>query len=181
MKCPKCGYTSFESYDACRKCAADLVDFRQSHGLTPVVFPPALRATLAADLGLAASDTAASSDADTFTFDLPTGSQPVAPQPAAPTDIFSFDDTPAATPAFSFDTQPQAPQQDPFASLLENSAPQPAATAPQQTAQGFEANSFSWDDTPAPATPAAAAPTAPTTTDDDFNSLFGEIDNSGKK
>ena len=28
MKCPKCGYVSYDYLDACRKCSVDLVDFK---------------------------------------------------------------------------------------------------------------------------------------------------------
>jgi hypothetical protein len=30
MKCPKCGYVSYEYLDACRKCSVDLVEFKKS-------------------------------------------------------------------------------------------------------------------------------------------------------
>jgi hypothetical protein len=30
MKCPKCGYVSYEYLDACRKCSIDLVEFKKS-------------------------------------------------------------------------------------------------------------------------------------------------------
>ena len=51
MKCPKCGYTSFETNDSCRKCSHDLSAFRQAHGLTPIVLPAAVRASMAKSLG----------------------------------------------------------------------------------------------------------------------------------
>ncbi len=171
MRCPKCGYTSFESYDSCRKCSADLMEFKQNHGITPMILPPSLRAEMAAGLGI---ETSANQDAspdtsnDMFSFDLPTEQQPAAAPAAAPSP-FSFDDAPAAS----------AP--DPFASLM-TSSPQPAAVPPQAPAQGFEMNSFSWDDTPPPGTagnPAAAD--GKKTEDDDFNSLFGDLGDSDKK
>jgi len=39
MKCPKCGFNSFESNDACPRCAASLKELKQTYGLAPVVFP----------------------------------------------------------------------------------------------------------------------------------------------
>ncbi len=33
MKCPKCGYNSFEFMDTCKKCNGDLVAFKQSCGI----------------------------------------------------------------------------------------------------------------------------------------------------
>lgn len=185
MKCPKCGYTSFESYDACKKCSADLIAFKQTHGLTPLVLPNALRVSMAAELlGGQVSDAGADeSSNDMFAFELPT-EQPGSTAAAAvePTDPFAFHDAPApAAPAFSFDQAPVASQEDPFAALLE-AAPQ-SATAPPPPApasQGFELNSFSWDDTPVPGQ-AEQSQAAGKTDDDDFNSLFGELDGGDKK
>ncbi len=39
MKCPKCGYTSFDYHDACRKCGKSLQEERTRLGLPD--FPPA--------------------------------------------------------------------------------------------------------------------------------------------
>ncbi|MDK9717114.1 MAG: hypothetical protein OEL57_04295 [Trichlorobacter sp.] len=175
MRCPKCGYTSFESYDSCRKCSADLTEFKQSHGITSMVLPPSLCAEMAAGLGIETTrqnNTSPDTSNDMFTFDLPTEQQQT---PAAPTSPFSFDDSPAP----SFDTPTAAA--DPFASLM-SSTPQPATTAPQAPAQGFEMNSFSWDDTPTPGEAGnAASGDAQKTSDDDFSSLFGDPVDANKK
>jgi len=172
MKCPKCGYTSFESYDSCRKCSADLTEFKQTYGLTPVILPPSLCASLAAELvgnGQPAGEAASDNSSDMFSFDLPT-EQAAAAAPTA-----------AVAPAFSFDTPSAATQNDPFASLLETTPQASKSPVAAATGQGFELNSFSWDDTPTPGqadgTPAGAAKTE----DDDFNSLFGDLGSSDKK
>src|SRR3989304_568083 len=34
MKCPKCGYASFEYLDTCRKCGRDLTQFKTDMGVT---------------------------------------------------------------------------------------------------------------------------------------------------
>lgn len=39
MKCPKCGYNSFEFLDACKKCRADLTAFKQSLGIRTLLHP----------------------------------------------------------------------------------------------------------------------------------------------
>lgn len=182
MRCPKCGYTSFESYDSCRKCSVDLVEFKQSHGLTPVILPPSLRADMASGLGLSQANSSISSDnaADSFTFDLPTTQQP-APAPAAEAaSPFSFDDPPAAPL-----NAPASAPHDPFASLINTTTEPQKTTGPadqQAPAQGFEMNSFSWDDTPAPGQPNDGTPAGTKKgDDDDFNSLFGDLDGSEKK
>lgn len=39
MKCPKCGYNSFEYLDSCKKCNADLAGFKAAHGIRPMILP----------------------------------------------------------------------------------------------------------------------------------------------
>ena len=36
MKCPKCGYHSFDDLQVCKKCQADLTDFKAKHGLKDI-------------------------------------------------------------------------------------------------------------------------------------------------
>ena len=36
MKCPKCGYNSFEFHDSCKKCNHDLTSFKETQGIRPV-------------------------------------------------------------------------------------------------------------------------------------------------
>ncbi len=39
MRCPKCGYNSFDHLDSCKKCGKDLVEFKQNFGIKSVLFP----------------------------------------------------------------------------------------------------------------------------------------------
>ncbi len=39
MRCPKCGYNSFDHLDSCKKCGKSLVEFKQSFGIKSVLFP----------------------------------------------------------------------------------------------------------------------------------------------
>lgn len=39
MKCPKCGYNSFEYLEQCKKCSNDLVLFKESTGIRSVLVP----------------------------------------------------------------------------------------------------------------------------------------------
>lgn len=39
MKCPKCGYNSFEYLDTCKKCSADLTSFKASNKIIPLIIP----------------------------------------------------------------------------------------------------------------------------------------------
>lgn len=186
MKCPKCGYTSFESYDACRKCSADLTGFKKTYGISALVLPPTLLA--GATVATAAPQTGAVSTVtgnEMFSFDLP-GEQTAAQSTAAPMEPvapFSFDDAPTAMPAFSFDTPSQPAEHDPFASLLETTPePQKAASSPQAATPGsFELSNFSWDDTPVPGQSGIESADTSKTADDDFESLFGDLAEPKKK
>lgn len=43
MRCPKCGYNSFDHLNSCKKCGKDLVEFKQSFGIKSVLFPGQMR------------------------------------------------------------------------------------------------------------------------------------------
>jgi len=137
------------------------------------------------------SDETAEPSNDMFSFDLPDDSPT---QAAPPKDPFDFDDTPTSsdlgTGAFSFDETPATEPADPFASLLEStsqvegdsSAPvnptTPPAAAPASSPGEFDLDNFSWDDTPAATSPGAANAKPE---EDNFDSLFGDMDDAAKK
>jgi hypothetical protein len=193
MKCPKCGYTTFETSDSCRKCSHDLTEFKRSFNITPVVLPNAMLNNMASTIGSGPARTqqaSAEPAGDMFSFDLPTETKSAAPAPAKSADPFSFDDIPAANKGasnpspFSFDAPPaSSTAHDPFADLLEQSpaggsTAKPAA-APAAPKQDYELNSFSWDDSQDDADEKAAKPAAKKS-DDDFNSLFDLGNNETK-
>lgn len=39
MRCPKCGYNSFDHLDSCKKCGKDLSEHKQRFGIVSVLFP----------------------------------------------------------------------------------------------------------------------------------------------
>lgn len=39
MRCPKCGYTSFDHLNSCKKCGKDLAEFKARYGIKSVLFP----------------------------------------------------------------------------------------------------------------------------------------------
>lgn len=175
MKCPKCGYTSFESYDACRKCSADLSSFKKTYGISALVLPPTVLAGAAvASASPQPTNLAAPAGDDMFSFDLP--DDKAAAAPAEPVVPFSFDDAPSAAPVFSFDTPTPTAEHDPFAALLETTPEisKPAPTQPPAVPGGFELSNFSWDDTP-PADQSGTETTTGKSADDDFESLFGDL------
>lgn len=173
MKCPKCGFSSFESYDSCRKCATDLTEFKRTHNIIPIILPPALSQEKAAALGILLQSANDETDeaSDSFQLDL-TGND--GDQQAEPPNPFTFTD------------EPQAAADDPFASLMGGNQPdrqQPAMQADADDNQGFELNSFSWDDTPAPGQDSdnSGDNSGFSSSNDELSSLFGDLSDPARK
>lgn len=185
MKCPKCGFNSFEYYDNCKKCSADLVGYKQTHSITAIVLPLEAKERLAAEFrSLSESDEqlvdAPESHDDIFSFDLPEDAGAGA---AAVDDPFNFDE-PASSPAGAAAKS----DDDLFADLLEStsqaddspfsaqtvvvdaSAPSRSVASDFSAGPGeFDLESFSWDEAPA-----ASEKPAQNSVTDDFDSLFGD-------
>jgi hypothetical protein len=193
MKCPKCGYNSFEIHDICKRCSNDLSSYKDIHGLKPIVLPLETRTAMAEKMmaGKLEEEHAPVVDvpADMFSFDIPGDESGTATTSFKNDDPFDFGDEPASSvPAddFSFTPEQMSAQakaeEDAFADLLESNAPtqgaEPAATdaAAADSQIESELSSFAWDDVPAPAGTDAAKPV-----EDDFNSLFGDTDDTTSK
>jgi len=96
MKCPKCGYNSFDYLDSCKKCGKDLVEFKQRFGIKSVLFPGATVATVAKPV---ADDGSLAAEASELAAASARGAADVsaavrAPEPAddsSPGDDFGFD------------------------------------------------------------------------------------------
>jgi hypothetical protein len=188
MKCPKCGYNSFEIHDTCKKCANDLTGYKETHGLKSIVLPQEARADMAgrlmSDMAADSHEDAAAVPADMFSFDIP-GSEATTVLAPPQDDPFNFDDQAAYQTLgggeFSFSEEQKAAQaraeEEAFADLIESSAQAPKPSAPPAAAQGQEdLSNFSWDDTPDDVP--GDSPTKPS---DDFNDLFGDTDENAKK
>jgi hypothetical protein len=193
MKCPKCGFNSFEFYDSCKKCSSDLVGYKQTYSITSTFLPPEAKEKLASVFRSAESATDMSSDTveshdDIFSFDLPDDS------PSTPAhqnvDPFKFYEPSAEL------EQPSSfkYEDDSFADLLESTsqaeestfsgaktatAAAPAAEKAAGLSSGpgdFDLESFSWDDSPD-----VAAACDNTVSEDDFDSLFGDTKENSSK
>jgi len=104
MKCPKCGFNSFEYLDSCKKCGNDLSTFKMSLGIQPVVMPPGVfagheppREETEPELTITPEVAAAlASTGDEFEFDTgvvaPAEAPPVTPEEATFGEI-SFEET----------------------------------------------------------------------------------------
>jgi len=183
MKCPKCGYNSFEYNDNCPKCLNDLTGYKATYGIKAMALPLAARMDMArsmADDIRVDSHPAEAADItpDMFSFDFDDAGSGTAREESDP---FDFDEGPtdSSLPGLddlSFGEELQTAQakaeEDAFASLLET-IPQKSAAAPvgkpAVVNEEFDLENFSWDDTldsvddGKPAKPH----------EDDFGSLFG--------
>lgn len=193
MKCPKCGFNSFEYFDSCMKCSSDLISFKQTYSITPLILPLEAKESLAAEFRSAESSTDQISETiethdDIFSFDLPEDSSPVPSQ--GNDDPFNFYEQSSEV---KHSSSSKAAEDDIFADLLESTsqaeetpfaAPtaaasshvSPAAKTSADSSSGpgeFDLESFSWDDTP--------AASDSTETPDDFDSLFGDAKETAPK
>ncbi len=91
MRCPKCGFNSFDYLDNCKKCGKDLVEFKERYGIKSVLFPGqtaageiAVETDFDADAAVAAA-TASVATAPVFE------ASPEPEAPAAEGDDFGFD------------------------------------------------------------------------------------------
>jgi len=200
MKCPKCGYNSFECNDICTKCSHDLTAHKKTFGLKPIVYQKETRIIMAAAL---AAETASAAvpeppveqPADLFSFDLPEDETAASTQSeSVKEDYFSFTEktetpAPEILDAFTFDDDqamdtnkspdlfesiPGAPQQG---SSTLSADPEDTSVTPEQTATPgeYDLTNFSWDDTPEDTVSGVKKPV------DDFDSLFGDIEITLKK
>lgn len=192
MKCPKCGFNSFEYYDSCKKCSSDLIGYKLTHSITPLVLPLEAKEKYAAEFRPdesapdLISDTSETHD-DIFSFDLPDDSS------SAPAhyndDPFNFDEP---SPGMS-QSASSKPDDNVFSDLLESTSqseespfavqetepPAPAVAKAADSSSGtgeFDLENFSWDETPAATTGADSKEF-----DDDFDSLFGDTKDTSKK
>lgn len=189
MKCPKCGYNSFEYHNSCKKCSNDLGAYKLTHNITPIILPPEARALKANEFRSAASTNEQPVEHvemhdDMFSFDLPEDNAPPSYSPSAQNDDpFNFDDDlPAVAPPKTEDRgfadlleSTSQSDNDPFAASVSSASPakpQPAAPSPGE----FDLENFSWDDTPV-----STASSAGQVSTDDFDSLFGGKDEDAKK
>lgn len=153
MKCPKCGYNSFEFLDACKKCGNEFASFKKAHRINPVLFrsgaapdaPPPDRLTAVA--AAVPIETSAPEMEEDFSWEVPSATP--SPEPAeTPYTGFSLDfvDLPPAEAkdvefsGFSFDE----PEPEPVPAPAE----MPAEAFSFDEPASEEPASFSWD-TPA--------------------------------
>lgn len=193
MKCPKCGFNSFEHYDKCKKCSYDLVGYKQIFNISSLVLPLEAKNKMAAEYQPAevvtnqVSDTTETHD-DIFSFVLPEtpDNAPIHHND----DPFSFDEPvpieeqPGSTKseddgfADLLELTSQN-EESPFADIKMESDPSLISSKKETTSPvpgEFDLESFSWDET------VDAAPAVENRdTDNDFDSLFGDTKGTSKK
>ena len=190
MKCPKCGFNSFEYYDSCKKCLSDLTGYKQTYSIASVVLPHEAKGKMAAGFRSDESvsgriNESTEAHADMFSFDVPDYSAPSQRNE----DPLHFD-APAGDSKHTSDFSPEG---DIFADLLESTSqakaspfaeksPRPFASAEGAASNvssvpgEFDLNSFSWNDTPVKA---AAADNKEGI--NDFDALFSDTKGNSSK
>ena len=172
MKCPKCGYNSFEFNDNCPKCLNDLTGYKAAHGLKAMALPLTARTEMARSMTAEAdADDHSAEDADIssdiFSFDFEENEQGTDQEAGGPVrSPFIFGDETA-------DSTPQVKDKEDFGGLLETTPQKGAATPtgkPAVVDNAFDLKNFSWDDTPE--NPAGEGKPGKAK-GDDFGSLFG--------
>lgn len=139
MKCPKCGYNSFETYDACQKCGSDLVAFKQSLGIRPILYPPGFvpeREELFAGPSEQASPETAS--AEVISWDIPEERPESSEEPFTGFDL-DFGDADSPSEGFRFDMEEYSTT-DAESSLFEPTSQ--AIDGPDVTDAGFDLDDF---------------------------------------
>ncbi|PNU19234.1 hypothetical protein C2E25_13560 [Geothermobacter hydrogeniphilus] len=99
MKCPKCGFTSFDFLENCKKCGQDLQSHKQKFGLRSLIFPTvgkseAPETTAGLEGNEATTATTATADTD-FGFDF-MSEEPTVTETSAPTETTDIAEEPAA-------------------------------------------------------------------------------------
>jgi hypothetical protein len=197
MKCPKCGYNSFEHLSACKKCHADLAAHKDSLGIRALVLPAFLQqaapAPPAAVMPKDVSD-------DLFSWDIAdntaAGDGPVpfdlvvAPGGELLADSgnisFTFDDLPDSASTPGPGSPPAAggnavgDELTSFAGMLETIDREiPAPVTPDEFTfddlEGFEKVDFFAEDARQKETMASRPPSDP----DDFDALFSDEEKPG--
>lgn len=186
MKCPKCGYNSFEHYDNCKKCSNDLTGYKLTYSISSIVLPLEVKANMAAELNSAKPNDISSADIADDNPDMFAFNEPDASATRVNDDPFNFDEPDAAaTKSGEIETD-----FDPFADLLETtshtqespfggktSSENSTAVKTADSAQGeFELENFSWDESPS-AKESEDTPGA----DDEFDSFFGDLKDTPSK
>ncbi|WP_029916302.1 RDD family protein [Pelobacter seleniigenes] len=139
MRCPKCGFNSFDYLDNCKKCGKDLVEFKERYGIKSVLFPGQTVA------GETAVETDFDADAAVAAATASVAAAPVfetSPEPEAPTaesDDFGFDFMGDSTEDddLSFDELfEEAPEDEDVEETLEG---------PKAKAEATDSTDFSFD------------------------------------
>ena len=138
MKCPKCGYNSFEYLDNCKKCNVDLSSHKMSLGIRSIILPAARVSQPAAEPAVAASPAQAMEPADdgfSWESDTPAFGQ----------------NEPASAPAsvdFAADTAGKGAAQEDAFSFAEPAPAAPVTATPTETFGEFSFEDLATDKEP---------------------------------
>lgn len=146
MKCPKCGYHSFDYLNSCKKCNNDLAAFKSKHNLRSLIFPR--------------HATSVTSQPESVSTD----SEPLSPLTPSVTATATAAATTAESTDFGFDFMDEDTSKPTGFGLpeLDNALSSESSTDTLPT----EDDTFSWDDAPEPV---ALSPDVATESNDEFS------------
>lgn len=141
MKCPKCGYTSFDHLDSCKKCGKDLVEFKERYGIKGVLLSGQMSSAEPVEdrYDDEAADAVVAAAAVTAVTAAPAGIEEEATEKQPESDDFGFDfmGDSASDDDLSFDELfEEAPEDEDIEETIE---------APKQEADSSADEGFSFD------------------------------------
>lgn len=165
MKCPKCGYNSFEFLDSCKKCNSDLRSYKESRGIKPLILASASATAVESEevtelTEVVQAHDVSSPESDTFRWDAP--EEPAAAASAVAAPSFDLDFGAAESEDFCF--EPAPPAQNAGAPTVgeftfEEAAPPAASATPAFDDESF-ANLLETTGTDVPKPPVGGGVTA---------------------
>lgn len=134
MKCPKCGYHSFEYLERCRKCGNDLAAFKSKFNLRSLIFPKRQSGAVAP-----------AATGENFAFEAEP-SAPVAAAAVTAVAATAASATAANATDFGFDfmDEPSAVEESPLSPAAAES-PFPEEVATSNGKEAFDSEAFDWN------------------------------------
>lgn len=134
MKCPKCGYHSFEYLERCRKCGNDLAAFKSKFNLRSLIFPKRQSGAVAP-----------AATRENFAFETEP-SAPVAAAAVTAVATTAANATAANATDFGFDFMDETPGADESSQIPASAeSPFPDEVAPSAGKGAFDNEAFDWN------------------------------------
>ncbi|GFE56909.1 hypothetical protein [Geobacter sp. AOG1] len=144
MKCPKCGYNSFETLDSCKKCNQDLTSFKESRGIRPIFLQGLSRPAAEPSQDFAPATAGITAGEELFNGDFSTAEEPVPAETDLGLNFGTIGEDDATSFSFAPETAPEATSEveEPAFGDFSFEETASAQEPPPAPAQGFVDDSF---------------------------------------